>query len=114
MMNKAGLQVFNTNGELILDSTNRVLKVLGEFTAQIGEEQYIIDNNIVGKRIAIILTSVENVRDGTSNANCYPTKFNIEGNKISWEYLGRANFRSDAGVPESYSVYKTTYMYGWY
>ena len=109
-----GLEVHRYDGTVSLNLTNKVVKPLGEFYAQLGEQQYIYDDRIVGKNIAIFYVSASVVRSGNYQANIFPSKIYISGNRICWEFLGNANIDSRANVPESYTVYCCKFSYGWY
>lgn len=109
-----GLQIFRNDGSLSLNLTNRIIKPLGEFYAQLGDQQYIVDDRIVGKNIAIFYVSATIIKTGTHQANIFPNNIYIKSNKICWEFLGNANIDSKAHIPESYTVYRCKFSYGWY
>lgn len=110
----SGLQIFREDGSLSLGLTNKVIKYLGEFYTQLGEQQYVVDDRIIGKNIAIFYVSATVIKTGQYQANIFPGKVYTSSNKICWEFLGNADINSKAHIPESYTVYRCKFVYGWY
>ena len=110
----SGLQIFREDGSLSLSLTNKVIKPLGEFYTQLGQQQYIVDDRIIGKNNAIIYVSATVVTSGQYQANIFPSKIYTSSDKICWEFLGNADINSKAHIPESYTVYRCKFVYGWY
>lgn len=109
-----GIQIFRADSLPSLNISSKIIKPLGEFYAQLGQQQYIVDDKIVGKNIAIFYVSAEIIKSGTFQANVFPNKIYVKSNKICWEFLGNANIDGRANIPESYTVYRCKFSYGWY
>ena len=108
-MSTAGLQVFDADGKLILDSTANVYKKLGEFTVTSQVDGEIADANIIGKKVICFINSVELIQSGNSTLRTFPYNFvfdNVNG-KISWKFQGQEVWKGSS------TYYKTTYEYGW-
>ena len=108
-----GLQVFNENGNLVLDTNTHVFKKMGEFIASPDLPKIYHDNNICGKRIAIFLKKIDVITDGCNFANTFPVRFSINNQtgNISWDYM---TMRQIGSFVPPVTKYKTTYVYGWY
>ena len=108
-----GLQVFNENGDLVLDTNTKVFKKIGEFVTSPDLPKTYHDDNIRGKKIAIFLKKIDVITDGCNFANTFPVRFNIDNSagNISWDFMQMTQI--DSFVPPV-TKYKTTYIYGWF
>ena len=108
-----GLQIFNENGNLILDTNTKVFKKLGEFSCSPDLPKTYHDNNIKGKKIATFLKNIDVITDGCNFANTFPVRFNINNQTgdITWDFMTMGQIESF--VPPI-TKYKTTYIYGWF
>jgi hypothetical protein len=108
-----GLQVFNSSGNLILDTGTRVFKALGEFSCSPDLPKTYHDDNIKGKKIALFLKKIDVITDGCNFANTFPVRMTINNQTgdITWDYMTMSHINSF--VPPD-TRYNTTYIYGWY
>lgn len=108
-----GLQVFNENGNLVLDTNTKVFKKMGEFVASPDLPKIYHDDNICGKKIATFLKKIDVITDGCNFANTFPVRFNIDNSagNISWDFMQMTQI--DSFVPPV-TKYKITYTYGWF
>jgi hypothetical protein len=115
-----GLEVFDSSGKSIFNSSTLNFKRLGSFSVS-GEAGSLVDNNIVGKNIVFFVENVEIVEDGDALYDVYPTNITVSGNTIKWDYQYYSSLAINqpsnwAGHYEEYArkgKQKVTFAYGW-
>lgn len=111
----AGLQVYNPNGQIRLDTSTDVWKEVGTFTCQFGDSGLFHSDALKNKRIAIFLKSIQQLSGGVCYEHAFPIYFSFDnaGGNIRWSW--NRDYRNGSwGVNASYVTYKLTYVYGWY
>lgn len=80
-----GLQCFDTNGNIILDITDRLTRVLGEFETELGtkENSFVDDGLLTGIPWWV---TILNFNKGTTGG-IPMIVINIEGNVFNWQIL---------------------------
>ena len=117
----AGLQVFDADGDLMLDTSTNVWKKLGEFTTCYNDGDGSITFDSIGSnKIMIYQKKIEVVRSGGTTIRAYPYRFSIEDTKISWKfvtndmdywYFAQHTYRN---ANTTAAIYRVTWEYGWY
>lgn len=110
-MSTAGLQIFDSKGKLILDSSVGVIKKLGTFQTEYTASSF-TDKNIIGKKIAFWVEKIEQTKGGQLLSVAYPRGLTADTSTgvISWDF---SSTRLD-NVFVSYARYRITWGYGWY
>lgn len=85
-MQKQGLQVFDANGNIVIDISDSLTRIIGGGTFD-GNDSSLKDDKIVGSRVWIRIVSITHA---TSNpiektVGIAPV-FTVSGNTISWKY----------------------------
>ena len=113
-----GLQVFDENGEVMLDMTDTLTSVAGEIVCdKVSGELYVPGLN--GRKIWLIEKDSEIIRENNKhwykeNPTYYPVypKVTVEGDYIKWEYPKLYVFRRTR--PDSWTLMKTEINEGFY
>ena len=93
-----GIQIFNENGELVVDMNTRISKILG--TVTVGEK----DGSLTDKRLldGKMWSQIESVtpKIGKEFFSFGGLKITASGSKLSWEHI-----KSNSSFVFSYGIY---------
>lgn len=102
---KTGLQIFDENGNVVVDITDRVCRYLGEGST--GFKEGFVTNDVFLENVnAWVLPKRIYLQrhEAAGNTQVYP-RFHVSGNRLEWEYGSTTN----EGLRESFDFYYGVY-----
>jgi hypothetical protein len=97
----AGLQVWDASGNIMLDTTSRMTRVLGSFSIAAGQAAGSVTNAALSSGEPWIFASV--VHPGGAGSGGAASTFSFSGNTLSWTKNGIASYSDTIFV--IYGVY---------
>ncbi|MCP3721720.1 hypothetical protein M3I53_01030 [Paraburkholderia sp. CNPSo 3272] len=90
----AGLQIFDANGNIVLDATYRVMRIIGAQNLSLGQAGSVTDDRFLQGGWASFQPSVMTGQGYLSGGVIAP-RFSISGNVLSWSYAAKNNSTYD-------------------
>lgn len=97
----AGLQVFNANGQLIVDLTTRMSRLIEVIDPGLSDGSKAFPS--VNNSIAAILSDYSAAQSGSGGAGALPV-VSVSGNTVSWTFNGAA---------QQYRMYSKILVFGY-
>lgn len=90
----AGLQMWDANGNIVLDATYRVMRIIGSRSLSQGAAGSVVDDRFTQGGWVAFQPSVM-IGEGYLSGGVIVPRFSISGNTVSWSYAAKNNTTYD-------------------